>query len=132
MTGRERYRPMRKRRWLAVGLVLVLGWQVQLVAQGPEEHPLPQLSAWHRAGQTFITWSEVGGPEVTYNLYRSGAPIATADLNKFLDYLLHERGVPCSPKSYARRVTTLKVLFKWLHKSGVLASDPAAPVIQFR
>jgi integrase/recombinase XerD len=56
--------------------------------------------------------------------------IATADLNKFLDYLLHERGVPCSPKSYARRVTTLKVLFKWLHKGGVLASDPAAPVIQ--
>jgi integrase/recombinase XerD len=56
--------------------------------------------------------------------------IGTADLNKFLDYLLHERDVPCSPKSYARRVTTLKVLFKWLHKGGVLASDPAAPVIQ--
>ena len=56
--------------------------------------------------------------------------IATADLNKFLDYLLHERDVPCSPKSYARRVTTLKVLCKWLHKGGVLASDPAAPVIQ--
>jgi integrase/recombinase XerD len=56
--------------------------------------------------------------------------IATSDLNKFLDYLLHERGVPCSPKSYARRVTTLKVVFKWLYKGGVLASDPAAPVIQ--
>ena len=56
--------------------------------------------------------------------------IATTDLNKFLNYLLHERGVPCSPKSYARRVTTLKVLFKWLHKGGVLSVDPAAPVIQ--
>jgi len=56
--------------------------------------------------------------------------IATADLNKFLDYLLNERGVPCSPKSYARRVTTIKVLFKWLHKSGILAEDPALPVIQ--
>jgi integrase/recombinase XerD len=56
--------------------------------------------------------------------------IATADLNKFLDYLLHERGVPCSPKSYARRVTTIKVLFKWLHKGGILADDPALPVIQ--
>jgi integrase/recombinase XerD len=56
--------------------------------------------------------------------------ISTADLNRFLDYLLHERGVPCSPKSYARRVTTLKVFFKWLHKSGVLPEDPAAPVIQ--
>ena len=38
--------------------------------------------------------------------------IATSDLNRFLDYLLHERDVPCSPKSYARRVTTLKVFFK--------------------
>jgi site-specific recombinase XerD len=56
--------------------------------------------------------------------------ISTADLNRFLDYLLHERGVPCSPKSYARRVTTLKVFFKWLHKGGVLPEDPAAPVIQ--
>jgi integrase/recombinase XerD len=27
-------------------------------------------------------------------------------------------------------VTTLKVLFKWLHKGGVLPDDPAAPVIQ--
>jgi integrase/recombinase XerD len=51
-------------------------------------------------------------------------------LNKFLNYLLHERGVPCSPKSYARRVTTLKAFFRWLHKSGVLPEDPAAPVIQ--
>ncbi len=56
--------------------------------------------------------------------------IAAADLNKFLDWLLNERNVPCSPKSYARRVTTLKVFFKWLHKSGVLPQDPAAPVIQ--
>jgi integrase/recombinase XerD len=56
--------------------------------------------------------------------------ISTADLNRFLHYLLHERGVPCSPKSYARRVTTLKVFFKWLHKGGVLPEDPAAPVIQ--
>jgi site-specific recombinase XerD len=56
--------------------------------------------------------------------------IATADLNKFLEYLLHDRGIPCSPKSYARRVTTLKVFFKWLHKGGILPQDPAAPVIQ--
>ena len=56
--------------------------------------------------------------------------IATSDLNRFLEYLLHERGIPCSPKSYARRVTTLKVFFKWLHRGGVLPEDPAAPVIQ--
>ena len=44
--------------------------------------------------------------------------------------MLHERGVPCSPKSYARRVTTLKVFFKWLHRNGVLPEDVAEPVIQ--
>ncbi|MCA9969656.1 MAG: site-specific integrase [Anaerolineales bacterium] len=56
--------------------------------------------------------------------------ISTDNLNQFLNWLLHERGVPCSPKSYARRVTTLKVFFKWLHDSGVLLTDPATAVIQ--
>lgn len=56
--------------------------------------------------------------------------IGTKNLNDFLDWLVHERGVPCSPKSYARRVTTLKVFFKWLHDVGVLPDDPAAAVIQ--
>ncbi len=56
--------------------------------------------------------------------------IGTKNLNDFLDWLLNERGVPCSPKSYARRVTTLKVFFGWLHESGVLSTDPSAAVIQ--
>ncbi len=56
--------------------------------------------------------------------------ISTQNLNDFLNWLLNERGVPCSPKSYARRVTTLKVFFKWLHEAGVLPNDPATAVIQ--
>jgi site-specific recombinase XerD len=56
--------------------------------------------------------------------------IGTKNLNDFLDWLLNERGVPCSPKSYARRVTTLKVYFGWLHDSGVLGNDPSSAVIQ--
>lgn len=56
--------------------------------------------------------------------------IGTKNLNDFLDWLLNGRGVPCSPKSYARRVTTLKVFFGWLHESGVLAHNPADAVIQ--
>lgn len=56
--------------------------------------------------------------------------IGTKDLNDFLNWLLHERGVPCSPKSYARRVTTIKVFFGWLNESGVLPNNPAAAVIQ--
>jgi len=56
--------------------------------------------------------------------------IGTKNLNDFLHWLTHERGVPCSPKSYARRVTTLKVFFGWLHETGVLSQDPSAAVIQ--
>jgi len=56
--------------------------------------------------------------------------IGTKNLNDFLHWLTDERGVACSPKSYARRVTTLKVFFGWLHESGVLPQDPSAAVIQ--
>ena len=56
--------------------------------------------------------------------------IGTKNLNDFLYWLRFDRGVPCSPKSYARRVTSLKVFFAWLRESGVLIMDPAAAVIQ--
>lgn len=56
--------------------------------------------------------------------------VGTDHLNKFLNWLVYERGVPCSPKSYARRITTTKVFFSWLHKAGVLFLDPAAAVVQ--
>ena len=51
--------------------------------------------------------------------------IGTKNLNDYLHWLTDERGVPCSPKSYARRVTTLKVFFGWLHETGVLPHDPS-------
>jgi integrase/recombinase XerD len=54
----------------------------------------------------------------------------TSKLNDFLDWLEHGRGVPCSRKSYARRVTTLKVYFKWLHSIGAIEYDPAKPILQ--
>ena len=56
--------------------------------------------------------------------------IGTKNLNDFLDWLLNDRGVPCSPKSYARRVTTLKVFFGWLHEANVLSDDPSSAVVQ--
>jgi len=56
--------------------------------------------------------------------------IGTRKLNNFLAWMLHKRGKPCSPKTYARRITTLKVFFSWLAESKVLPNDPAAPVIQ--
>lgn len=56
--------------------------------------------------------------------------IGTKNLNDFLYWLVYERGIPCSPKSYARRITTLKVFFGWLQETGVLILDPSSAVIQ--
>lgn len=59
---------------------------------------------------------------------RAIGTVKQADLEQFMAWLRADRGVPCSPKSYARRLTTLKVFFGWLTEAGVLAADPAAPV----
>ena len=55
--------------------------------------------------------------------------IGQSDLEEFMTWLRVERGVPCSPKSYPRRLTTLKVFFGWLSAAEVLDKDPAAPLI---
>jgi len=55
--------------------------------------------------------------------------ISTQNLNNFAKWLVEGRGVPCSPKSLARRITTLKVFFGWLAETDVLDKDPAAAVI---
>lgn len=54
----------------------------------------------------------------------------TTLLNKYLDWMENQRGVPCSRKTYARRVTTLKVYFKWLKYLNAIKHDPAAAILQ--
>ncbi|HEX7594578.1 MAG TPA: tyrosine-type recombinase/integrase, partial [Anaerolineae bacterium] len=54
--------------------------------------------------------------------------ITTETLNQFLNWLRYERGVSCKPKSYQRRLTTLKVFFAWLKQTQIIAADPAAPI----
>lgn len=56
--------------------------------------------------------------------------IGTHDLKNFLNWMLNHRKAPCSPKTYARRVTSLKSFFRWLTEDGLLAVDPAASVPQ--
>lgn len=58
--------------------------------------------------------------------------IASDKLEDFLNYLRNERGVPCKPKSLARRLTTLKVFFAWLAEEGVISRDPAASLVHQR
>ncbi len=62
--------------------------------------------------------------------------ITTEMLNAFLHWLCYEREnkqgeiMGCKPKTYARRVTSLKSFFGWLHETNVLSENPAAAVIQ--
>lgn len=63
---------------------------------------------------------------------RAIGDIGQADLEEFLTWMRTERGVPCSPKTYARRLTTLKVFFGWLAEAGILPFDPAAPIVHVR
>ncbi len=66
---------------------------------------------------------------------RTVGSIETADLNKFFKWMKEDRTkgehpVPCSDKTLARRITTTKSFFRWLHKNGLLLLDPAEKVIQ--
>ena len=56
--------------------------------------------------------------------------LRTPQLYAFLDWMEHQRGVPCSRKTYARRVTSLKVYCKWLQRIDGLAHDPARAIRQ--
>lgn len=58
---------------------------------------------------------------------RSLNQITTRDLERWLEA---QRASGRSPKTYARRVTSLKSFFRWLEAAGVLNTDPAAPIIQ--
>ncbi len=56
--------------------------------------------------------------------------ITTDDLNRFFAWMEKERGVPCSPKTLSRRITSVKSFFRWLHQYGALSIDPAEKVLQ--
>ena len=56
--------------------------------------------------------------------------ITTNELNNFLDWMQKSRGVPCSPKTLARRITSIKAFFRWLTQYGVILMDPGEKVLQ--
>ncbi|MCX6054902.1 MAG: site-specific integrase [Chloroflexi bacterium] len=71
------------------------------------------------------------------NLFNSFFPpditlgnISMSDINRFLEWLQKERGIPCSPKSLSRRITSIKSFFRWLTQTGRLTIDPAEKVLQ--
>ncbi|MEA3352046.1 MAG: site-specific integrase, partial [Chloroflexota bacterium] len=94
------------------------GWEIYLEDQGSSPHTVKAF-----IGDMNILVSYLPPDHTIGN-------ITTNDLNNFLDWMQNERGVPCSPKTLARRITSIKAFFSWLHDAGVVLVDPAAKVVQ--
>jgi len=93
-------------------------WQIYLEDQGSSVHTVKAFTA-------------------DLNLLASYLPpdhhlgdISTTDINNFLEWMQKGRGIPCSAKTLARRITSIKSFFRWLHKNGVVLVDPAEKVVQ--
>ncbi len=93
-------------------------WELFLYDQGRSTNTVKAFLSDLRLFAKFM------GPDKTL-----GA-ITTIDINNYLHWLEHDRGVPCSPKSLARRATSAKSFFRWLAKKAVLNIDPAEKVLQ--
>ena len=61
---------------------------------------------------------------------KSIGAVTTNDLNRFFEWMEKERDVPCSPKTLACRITSVKSFYRWLTQYGVLVVDPAEKVVQ--
>ncbi len=96
----------------------IKAWRIYLDDQGNSPHTVKAFTADLRLLASYLP------PDKTLG------KVTTAELNNFLEWLQNGRGVPCSPKTLARRITSLKAFFRWLHQNGVLLIDPAEKVIQ--
>ena len=93
-------------------------WKIYLEDQGNSPHTVKAFLADMRLLSSYLPTD------------RSLGDISTTDLNNFLDWMQNNRGVPCSPKTLSRRITSIKAFFRWLHQNGVILLDPAEKVIQ--
>jgi len=93
-------------------------WEIYLNDQGSSPHTITAFLGDLRLLASYLP------PD------RPVGEIALADLNNFLRWMENERDVPCSPKTLARRITSLKSFFRWLHEGGAIAANPAEKVVQ--
>lgn len=94
------------------------GWEMFLLDQGRSQNTVKAFLSDVRLLNSFIA------PD------QSVGNITTDDLNRFFDWMEKGRGIPCSPKTLSRRITSVKSFFRWLHQYGVLTIDPAEKVMQ--
>ncbi len=97
----------------------VSAWRIYLADQGNSPHTVKAFAA------DILLLAGHMPPD------RGVGSFSTTDLNNFLKWLQEGRGVPCSPKSLSRRITSLKAFFRWLTQYGVILADPAEKVVQF-
>ena len=93
-------------------------WEIFLTDQGSSPHTITAFLGDLRLLASYLP------PD------RQVGEISLPDLNNFLRWLENERDVPCSPKTLARRITSLKSFFRWLHEGGAIPSNPAEQVVQ--
>ena len=96
----------------------VNAWRYYLGDQGKSPHTIKAFIADVLMLATFLP------PD------RPLGDVSTQEINNFLDWMQKNRGVPCSPKTLARRITSIKSFFRWLHQYGVILIDPAERVVQ--
>lgn len=94
------------------------GWEMYLTDQGRSPHTVKAFLGDMNLLVSYLP------PD------RTIGSISTTDLNNFLHWMEHDRGVSCSPKTLARRITSIKSFFRWLHANGVILVDPAEKVVQ--
>lgn len=96
----------------------IQAWKFFLRDQGRSHHTLKAFEADMMLLEEFMpTDKQIG-------------QISTKDLEDYLTWLEKDRGVPCSPKTLSRRITSLKSFFRWLTQNAVLSVDPAEKLLQ--
>jgi site-specific recombinase XerD len=93
-------------------------WEIYLQDQGSSIHTVKAFIADLRLLASYLPADQLIGT------------VTTNDLNNFLQWMEKERGVPCSPKTFARRITSIKAFFRWLQQHGLLLADPAERILQ--
>ena len=95
-------------------------WEIYLTDQPKSKYTVKSFLGDLRLMQKFLP------PDATIG------QITTSDLNRFIDWVEKGRGknIPCSPKSLARRITSLKSFFSWLSDHGRIPFNPAKEILQ--
>jgi integrase/recombinase XerD len=94
------------------------GWEIFMYDQGRSPNTVKAFLSDVRLLTRFLAPDQLIGA------------ITTDDLNRFFAWMEKERGIPCSPKTLSRRITSVKSFFRWLRQHGTLTLDPAEKVLQ--